>query len=233
MLAFRAIDYYVFFNVIQMKLSQPRAYDRLVDLIELLFYAAVSVFHLIVCFQDFGILQVNSMSKQLLPMLLLISLLIFLVFYLMESKDHKNMLALESRDMEHFETEHDLEKYINILLVKLATLKYGGKGPKTEQYASSPQVFTIISRHMEHCINDECICKKYEPEFDQKFSTLTSRRLTKGASSTFTSFGGYGGRAESSLFHRRKMPIKISYESKCQIFMAEIADCLERFLASH
>jgi hypothetical protein len=29
---------------------------------------------------------------------------------------------------------------------------------------------------------------------------------------------------------RKKIPIKISYDSKCQIFKAEIADCLERFL---
>jgi len=26
------------------------------------------------------------------------------------------------------------------------------------------------------------------------------------------------------------MPIKITYKSKCEIFKAEIADCMERFL---
>jgi hypothetical protein len=31
---------------------------------------------------------------------------------------------------------------------------------------------------MEYCRNDECICKKYEPEFDKKFSSIGSRRLT-------------------------------------------------------
>lgn len=62
---------------------------------------------------------------------------------------------------------------------------------------------------------------------------MSSRKFTKRQSSSFTgmSFGGIGPRIDSTVF-RRKMPIKISYESKCQIFMAEIADCLERFLAT-
>lgn len=65
--------------------------------------------------------------------------------------------------------------YVSILLQELSKLKNLEKG---QEYSSNPHVFTIISRHMEHCRNDECICKKYEPEYDKKFSSIGSRRLT-------------------------------------------------------
>jgi hypothetical protein len=32
---------------------------------------------------------------------------------------------------------------------------------------------------------------------------------------------------------KKKIPIKISYETKCGIFMAEISDCIDRFLKEH
>ena len=38
--------------------------------------------------------------------------------------------------------------------------------------------------------------------------------------------------SSAAIGRSKKIPIKISYESKCQIFMAEIADCLERFLST-
>lgn len=32
---------------------------------------------------------------------------------------------------------------------------------------------------------------------------------------------------------KKKIPIKISYETKCGIFQAEIADCIDRFLKAY
>ena len=117
-----------------------------------------------------------------------------------------------------------MELYINMLICKIEKLM--DKGSEGDQYASSPQIFTIISRHMENCQKEDCICKKYEPEYDKKFSSnaYSSRRLTKRISSN--------NERGLSTDHRRKMPIKIAYKSKCQIFMAEVGDCMERFLQS-
>ena len=57
--------------------------------------------------------------------------------------------------------------------------------------------------------------------------------MSAGGPLSFGSGGPHGMRSDSSIFrNRKKMPIKITYESKCQIFMAEIADCMERFLAT-
>lgn len=68
-----------------------------------------------------------------------------------------------------------MELYVSLLFLELEKLKNPENGVA---HSSTPQIFTIISKHMEHCRNDECICKKYEPEYDKKFSSIGSRRLT-------------------------------------------------------
>lgn len=35
---------------------------------------------------------------------------------------------------------------------------------------------------MEECTNEQCPCKNYEPEYDKKFITLGSKRLTASMS---------------------------------------------------
>jgi hypothetical protein len=77
---------------------------------------------------------------------------------------------------------------------------------------------------MEHCKNDECICKKYEPEYDKKFSSIGSRRLTMRQSTSFSSM---------DMMFKKKIPIKISFDTKLQIYKAEISDCIDRFLEEH
>ncbi len=77
---------------------------------------------------------------------------------------------------------------------------------------------------MEHCKNDECICKKYEPEYDKKFSSIGSRRLTMRQSTSFSSM---------DMMFKKKIPIKISFDTKLLIYKAEISDCIDRFLEEH
>lgn len=173
----------------------------------------------------------NSFSRELLPILIILNLLAFAILIVREKYRSNEMIARDNQDLDLFEEETDMELYINILLEQLSILEIGENlnGISADQYASSPHIFTIISRHMENCSNEDCICKRYEPEFDRKFSTfaMTSRRFTKRQSSSMTnSFVGSGD--ASSI--RKKIPIKISFDSKCQIFKAELADCLERFL---
>lgn len=77
---------------------------------------------------------------------------------------------------------------------------------------------------MEACRKDDCMCKKYEPEFDKKFSSIGSRRLTMRQSTSFSSM---------DYMLKKKIPIKIAYETKCFIYMAEISDCIDRFIVEH
>jgi hypothetical protein len=122
------------------------------------------------------------MTRELQPMVGLLVLLVFAIMVTMESLRHNKLIAKDNRVGENFESESCMELYINILLGNLAKLKAGEKNHfGSDQYASSPQIFTIISRHMEECLNDECICRKYEPEFDKKFSSnaMSTRRFTK------------------------------------------------------
>lgn len=163
-------------------------------------------------------------------------MLAFLGFAIILSieRDHQTeALARDNRDPEAFESETEMELYVNILLKNLTNLVRGGRLNRfAEKYSSSPEIFTIISRHMEDCKNEECVCRKYEPEFDKKFSSrgMSTRKLTRRQSRESFSFGG-PSRIDSSYF-RKKAPVKISYESKCAIFMAELADCLDRFSQS-
>ena len=64
---------------------------------------------------------------------------------------------------------------------------------------------------MEECANDGCCCKNYEPEYDKKFTTVGSKRLTKSFSQ-----GGIG--SSGSLNDLKKLPYKITYKTKVDIF---------------
>jgi len=131
----------------------------------------------------------------------------------------KRLLSKDNRHKNQFKNLQEMELYVCILLNELAKLRNKRHG---EAYSTLPQVFTVLSRHMEFCRNDECICKKYEPEYDKKFSSIGSRRLTMRQSTSFSS---------ADVIFKKKIPIKISYENKCQIYCAEISDCIENFLA--
>lgn len=47
-----------------------------------------------------------------------------------------------------------------------------------EEYGQEKHIHAVISRHMEECKNESCPCKNYEPEYDKKFTTVGSKRLT-------------------------------------------------------
>lgn len=59
-------------------------------------------------------------------MLLILTILFFAILYIIESHNHKQMISRESKNIELFESETDMELYINILLGKLSKLKDGG-----------------------------------------------------------------------------------------------------------
>ena len=53
------------------------------------------------------------------------------------------------------------------------------KFTKLEEYGQEKHIHSIISKHMEECVNEGCPCKNYEPEYDKKFTTVGSKRMTK------------------------------------------------------
>lgn len=72
---------------------------------------------------------------------------------------------------------------------------------------------------MEECVNESCPCKNYEPEFDKKFTSIGSKRLTV---TSFT-MGGPGGSlnhlgSATSLNELKRLPYKITYKTKVEIF---------------
>jgi hypothetical protein len=232
-LAFRAVGFYLFYNIVLEKLYQPSVYDRIVHGIEYFFYALVFFLQCVIVLQDFGLLDPFSLAREFLPLITVLAFLGFGIIFSIERNHQTEALARDNRDPEAFESETEMELYVNILLKNLTKLVRGGRlNLGAENYSSSPDIFTIISRHMEDCKNEECVCRKYEPEFDKKFSSrgMSTRKLTRRQSSMSYSFGG-PTRVDSSYF-RKKAPVKISYESKCAIFMAELADCLDRFSQS-
>jgi len=82
-----------------------------------------------------------------------------------------------------------------------------------EEYAQEKHVHAVISRHMEECQNDACPCKNYEPEYDKKFTTLGSKRLTVNLS-----MGSIGLGSAQSLQDLKRLPYKITYKTKLEIF---------------
>lgn len=66
---------------------------------------------------------------------------------------------------------------------------------QSEEYGQEKHIHAVVSKHMEECRNDSCPCKNYEPEYDKKFTTVGSKRLTKTFSGT--AGGGSGGGLKS------------------------------------
>ena len=199
--------------VIQLEL--PRMYNKLLHWFDTLVSSVVMTLHVFIILEDMLDEQVYF---ELLPVIALVAVSLAGILITQESYKLRELIARDNRVHQLFKNEMDMHLYINLLLYELVKLKSLDKGVS---HSSTPQIFTIISRHMEHCRNEDCICKKYEPEYDKKFSSIGSRRLTMRQSTSFSSI---------DYMFKKKIPIKISYEAKCGIFMAEISDCIDRFL---
>jgi hypothetical protein len=80
---------------------------------------------------------------------------------------------------------------------------------------------------MEKCQNDLCICRNYDPEYDKKFTT-GSKKLTKSFS---TVGGGSMGNSHSTLQgDAKKLPFKLNFKTKYQVFTAEFSNSIDNFL---
>jgi hypothetical protein len=77
----------------------------------------------VVVLQDIGILAVNSVTKDLIPHLLILALLLYAIGFAREGRKHKELIARDNQDLDLFEEEADMELYINILLSKLSRLQ--------------------------------------------------------------------------------------------------------------
>ena len=82
---------------------------------------------------------------------------------------------------------------------------------------------------MEECQNDSCPCKNYEPEYDKKFTTVGSKR----ALSKSLTFGGSIGNAASSLSDLKRLPYKVTYKTKVEVFKKEFEYRVEKFVEQY
>jgi hypothetical protein len=110
--------------------------------------------------------------------------------------------------MKNYRNLFTVELYVVVMLHELERLVLA------EEYGQQKHIHAVISRHMEECINDSCCCKNYEPEYDKKFTTVGSKRaLTKSFSHGLGStMGG------ASLTDLKRLPYKITYKTKVEIF---------------
>ena len=88
---------------------------------------------------------------------------------------------------------------------------------------------------MEECTDLNCVCKNYEPEYDKKFTSgFLSRKFTKSHSSvmigSISSIGKSGG---SSMADLKRLPFKINYKTKVEIFKREFENRIDMFLEEH
>jgi hypothetical protein len=77
------------------------------------------------------------------------------------------------KESKKLESLFEIELYVVVMLHELQRLV------QNEEYGSEKHIHAVVSRHMEDCINDGCVCKNYEPEYDKKFTSVTSKRITK------------------------------------------------------
>lgn len=151
---------------------------------------------------------------------------LFLTMGLLYHIDRKEAEILAvGTDMANFEGQANIELYLVVMLHELERLV------QNEDYSHEKHIHAIIGRHMEQCTYSACLCKTYEPEYDKKFTTVfSSRRLTKNFSSvgSASSLGRPG-----SANDLRRLPYKINYRTKVEIFKKEFEDRVEGFLHEH
>ena len=143
---------------------------------------------------------------------------ILMIFFI--DKKEQDILSAGT-DMHNYENIFDCELYLVVMLHELERLTL------SEEYAHEKHIHAIIGRHMEECKDKDCLCRNYEPEYDKKFTNVfVSKRLTK----TFSSYagGGAGGSGSSlgkqnsnSNMDLKKLPYKINYRTKVEIFKKE------------
>ena len=82
----------------------------------------MGILHAIVLLQDVGILEVTSLTSELLIFEGIFSLVFFGIIVSRESLHHRGLIAKNNLEIEEFEEESEMELYINILLDKLEKL---------------------------------------------------------------------------------------------------------------
>ena len=112
---FRIGAFYIFYQVLLIKLDQPKLYDRVAHQLEMFFFSAILVVHSIVVLIDIGILPTNSVTDKIVPQICILVVLIYAIWFAREVAKHKEVIARDNQDLDLFEEEACMELYINIL----------------------------------------------------------------------------------------------------------------------
>ena len=89
---------------------------------------------------------------------------------------------------------------------------------------------------MEECSTDSCPCKSYEPEYDKKFTSIGSsqngsRKLTMQTVTMGGTISHMGSNA--SLNDLKRLPYKVTYKTKVEIFKQEFQNRVDDFLEAY
>lgn len=217
---------YIASQLVYERYAVPQVYNRAVHIVTTFLESQLFVFTFVDFFVNIiGIkLTVNSLFFVTLGGLLLT---IGLVLHI-DSKEAQ-ILTLGS-DPAHFDENATVELYLVVMLHELERLV------ASEEYSHEKHVHAIIGRHMENCVKVNCPCKSYEPEYDKKFNQVfLSRRMTKSYNSQIGSAVGTSNAlvGQGSIADLKRLPYKINYRTKVEIFKKEFEDRIETFLEEH
>lgn len=152
-----------------------------------------------------------------------------LLLFSIENKE-KEVVAVNT-DLKNFKNLFQIELYVVVMLHELERLVL------SEDYGQEKHIHAIISRHMEECINEACQCKNYEPEYDKKFTSIAqsggggSRRLTLASVTMGATLSHLG--SATSLNEMKRLPYKVTYKTKVEIFKQEFENRVDNFLEAY
>jgi hypothetical protein len=88
--------FYIFYQVLLIKLEQPKLYDSVVHNLDLFYFSGIFVTHSIVILQDIGILPINCVTDSLIPILFIVVLLFYAIAYAKEGLKLKEYIARDN-----------------------------------------------------------------------------------------------------------------------------------------
>eukprot|EP00347_Sterkiella_histriomuscorum_P015972 403354991 len=206
------------------RFMRPSLYNKIVHMTMVFLECQLFLFTLMACLQGFAKLNLGMIA--ILFLILTGTSIGFLLDYLIKKKEQE--IIANDTDLKNFKNIFQIELYLVVMLHEMEKLV------NNEEHGQEKHIHSVISRHMEECENEACLCRNYEPEYDKKFTTVGSKRLTGSLSmgGNLTHMG-----SDKSLQDLKRLPYKLSYKTKIDIFKKEfeirIDDFLEAYPKSH
>jgi hypothetical protein len=195
---------------------KPSIYNRIVHLLMVFLECQIFVFSVFSCFEGLAKIVISLTGALFIS---LCGIVMGVLLYFAIEKREKDAISTDT-DIKNFKNLFQIELFLVVMLHELERLVL------SEEYGQEKHVHAVISRHMEECTNEACPCKNYEPEYDKKFTTIGSKKLTGSLSMG----GTLGLGTATSLQELKRLPYKITYRTKVDIFKQEFEIRVDSFL---